>query len=150
MLSLRVQFLLTCNLFIADLQKQNFHQHLSASRVDSLAFIKNLKPTARDIYGSKRNLTGYNVYLRYFLKHFELLTDKERKVLLCDLQIHSADMYPLSDEDSVISTPWTSTIDVIKTASIKWEKMGKNGKKCEECVEVACFRDKYSTNSLIL
>ena len=150
MLSLRVQFLLTCNLFIADLQKQNFHQHLSASRVDSLAFIKNLKPTARDIYGSKRNLTGYNVYLRYFLKHFELLTDKERKVLLCDLQIHSADMYSLSDEDSVISTPRTSTIDVIKAASIKWKKMEKMEKKCEECVEVACFRDKYSTNSLIL
>ena len=47
--------------------------------INSIEYIQNLKPTSRDIYGQKRNLTGYNIYLRYFFKYFKLLTYEEEK-----------------------------------------------------------------------
>ena len=95
--------------------------------INSIEYIQNLKPTSRDIYGQKRNLTGYNIYLRYFFKHFELLTYDEKKSLLCDCDVHCSEMYS-SDDDSIISTPLASTVDIIKAAAKKWKNMNMNVK----------------------
>ena len=35
--------------------------------IDSLTYVTNLRPRIKDVYGMKRNLTGYNIYLHYFL-----------------------------------------------------------------------------------
>ena len=35
--------------------------------IDLLTYVTNLRPTIKDVYGMKRNLTGYNIYLHYFL-----------------------------------------------------------------------------------
>ncbi len=85
--------------------------------LDSITYIQNLRPTSRDIYGSKRNLTGYNVYLRYFFVNFKSLTDEEKKEILCDMEIHSIDMYLLSEEDSVVLVPKASTVEIINAAA---------------------------------
>ena len=92
--------------------------------LDSISYVQNLRPTSRDIYGSKRSLTGYNVYLRYFFANFKSLTDEEKKEMLCDMEIHSIDMYLLSEEDSVVSVPKASTVEIINAAAKKWRKMG--------------------------
>ena len=89
----------------------------------STIYVQNLTPTSRDIYGNKRSLTGYNVYLRYFFLHFKLLTDDNQRELLCDTGIHTEETYILSDEDSVISLPEVTTVGIIKVAAIEWSKI---------------------------
>ena len=90
--------------------------------IDSLTYVTNLSPTIKDDYGMKRNLTGYNVYLRYFYQNFKLLTDSEQRDLLCSLGVHSVDMYLLIDEDSIVPVPKASDVDIIKAAATKWRR----------------------------
>ena len=56
--------------------------------------------------------------------NFKVLTDNNWKELLCDAEIHTRDSYILSEEDSVVSLPEVTTVNVIKVAAIEWSKMG--------------------------
>lgn len=91
--------------------------------LNNLFYIQNLQPTIRDIYGTKRNLNGYNVFLRYYFNCFKSLTEEDRKELLCRLGIHSMEMYLLSEEDSVVSAPEVCTTDTIKAAAMAWKEL---------------------------
>ena len=63
-----------------------------------------------------------SIYVIIFL-HFKLLTDDKQRELLCDTGIHTEETYILSDEDSVISLPEVTTVDIIKVAAIEWSKI---------------------------
>ena len=78
-----------------------YHLRVIMKLLHSTVYVQSLTPTSRDIYGNKRSLTGYNVYLRYFFLNFKLLTDDKQRELLCDTGIYTEETYILSDEDSV-------------------------------------------------
>ena len=104
--------------------------------LNSVEYIQKLKPTSRDTYGNKRNLNGYNVFLRYFFSNFKILTDDDQAELLCDLEAHSREMYTLSEEDSIFSLPEVTTVHIIKAAAIEWNKMESDAKNAWKLLAV--------------
>ena len=71
------------------------------------------------------------IYCFIFFQTFQIATDKEQKSLLYDCDVHCIEMYS-GDEDSIISTPSASTVDIIKAAAKKWKNMDMNVKNRSE------------------
>ena len=42
--------------------------------------------------------------------------------MLCSLGVHSVDTYLLSDEDSIVSVPKASNVDIIKAVATRWRQ----------------------------
>ena len=85
--------------------------------------IVTLLPTTKERYSRNRNKNGYNVYVGLYFKDFNELNEDKKMELLCEASIHSYVEYEASDNDSVISRPEASTIDIIKLAARRWNQM---------------------------
>ena len=82
--------------------------------------INRLRPTRKQIEGTKRKLNGYNVYLGRFFADFRRVNEDEKKRLLCAAGIHDMRDYVASDEDSVVTKPSANNIDIIRLAALRW------------------------------
>jgi hypothetical protein len=80
----------------------------------------------KEIQSSNRNKTGYNVFLSWFFHDFNIMDEDEQKHLLCINNIHQYEEYQAHEEDSVISRPRATTIDIIRLAARVWGGMSES------------------------
>ena len=77
----------------------------------------------KELYSRNRNKTGYNIYVSFYFSDFKGLDYETKKSVLCDAEIHDISEYDLHEEDSVVSVPLATTIDVMRIAARKWREM---------------------------
>jgi hypothetical protein len=80
----------------------------------------------KELHSCNRNKTGYNVYISWFFHDFNIMDEEEQKHLLCINNIHQYEEYEAHEEDSIMSKPKATTIDIIRLAAQVWGAMSKS------------------------
>jgi hypothetical protein len=72
----------------------------------------------KEILARNRTKTGYNVYQSWFYHDWKLCSDDEQRGALIQYSVHSGEEY--DDEDSVISDPAITAVDVLRLCAKYW------------------------------